>query len=165
MPFRLFNIPIRDDGRAIDELNQFMRNNKVLSVDRRWIDEGTESMWCFCVDFWDGASSQGKFSGSGKSRERVDYKEQLAPDEFAVFAKLRDWRKSTAQSEAVPVYAIFTNEQLAHIARVSASDKTSLETIAGVGDAKLAKYAPQLLEVLKSSWEHETSQRPVATDP
>jgi hypothetical protein len=43
----------------------------------------------------------------------VDYKEVLNEADFAVFSRLRDLRKVIAEKEAVPAYAIFTNEQLA----------------------------------------------------
>ena len=49
-------------------------------------------------------------------KQRVDYKEVLSPADFALFAKLRDWRKATAEQEGIPVYAVLTNEQLAAIA-------------------------------------------------
>jgi hypothetical protein len=43
----------------------------------------------------------------------VDYKEVMNEADFAVFSRLRDLRKVIAEKEAVPAYAIFTNEQLA----------------------------------------------------
>ena len=45
----------------------------------------------------------------------MDYKEILKSEDFAVFARLRDLRKEIAQAEAVPVYTVFTNEQLAQL--------------------------------------------------
>jgi hypothetical protein len=36
----------------------------------------------------------------------VDYKEVLKPEEFEVFSRLRDWRRSVAEKEGVPVYAV-----------------------------------------------------------
>lgn len=37
MPFKFFTIPLIDDGQAASELNAFLRNNKILSVDRRCV--------------------------------------------------------------------------------------------------------------------------------
>jgi hypothetical protein len=46
-------------------------------------------------------------------RPKIDYKDVLKPEEFEVFSRLRDWRKSVAEKEAVPGYTVLTNEQLA----------------------------------------------------
>jgi len=41
MPFKFFTIPIQDTGRAEAELNGFIRNHKILSVERRWVDQNS----------------------------------------------------------------------------------------------------------------------------
>jgi hypothetical protein len=82
----------------------------------------------------------------------VDYRERLSPEDFTVFARLRDLRKRMAQAEAVPVYAGFTNDQLARMVQARATSKAALESIAGVGDARIEKYGPRFLDFLKISW-------------
>jgi len=148
MSYKFFTIPIRDAGEAEAELNGFLRGHKVLAVDRRWVDQGPASFWCFCVDYLEsGPDGSGPGRGPG-SRAKVDYKETLKPEDFAVFAKLRDLRKEIAQTEAVPVYTIFTNEQLAQMVLQKTVDKAGLEKIAGVGDARVEKYGPRVLAFL-----------------
>jgi superfamily II DNA helicase RecQ len=51
----------------------------------------------------------------------------------------------------VPVYTIFTNEQLAQMVQVRATTKAALEKIAGVGDARIEKYGSRMLDVLAKS--------------
>jgi hypothetical protein len=68
-------------------------------------------LWALAVEYLEGPA----LSGPGKTRggkPRVDYKEVLSPADFALFAKLRDWRKTTAEKEGIPVYAVLTNECL-----------------------------------------------------
>jgi superfamily II DNA helicase RecQ len=93
----------------------------------------------------------------------VDYKEVRSPEEFAVFAKLRDVRKDIAQAEAVPVYTIFTNEQRAEMVQARAAAKADLEKLAGLGDARIEKYGARRIEVLTASWktQHEADGKPV----
>ncbi len=43
-----------------------------------------------------------------------------------MFVKLRDWRKETAVREAVPVYTVFMNEQLAAMVQNKVSTKAGL---------------------------------------
>ena len=79
-----------------------------------------------------GEGFESPFSGS----ESTGLREVLPAAEFAVFARLRQWRKETAKEEAVPVYMVFTNEQLAQMASRRASSRAELEQIAGVGNAQ-----------------------------
>ena len=161
MAFRFFTVPIQNAEQAEAELNGFLRSHKVLSIDRRWVEQGSTSFWTFCVDYLDG-----QVTGSGGdrgARGKVDYKEVLRPDEFTVFAKLREVRKEIAQAEAVPVYTIFTNEQLAEMVKARAAAKGDLEKIAGLGDARIEKYGARMIEVLTASWKthHEADGKPV----
>ncbi len=165
MPYHMFVVPIHDDGSAIAELNGFLRSHKVLSVDRRWVDLGTESFWSFCVDYLERGAGGPQAGKGGAARGKVDYREVLNPEDFAVFARLRQMRKEIAQAVAVPVYAVFTNEQLAQMVQTRATTKAALERIAGVGDARIEKYGPRFLELLGKQWVREgtdeASRKPV----
>jgi len=87
---------------------------------------------------------------SGKAnRKRVDYKEVLSPEDFALFVRLRDWRKQVAASEGVPVYTIFNNEQLAVIAERRISSLSELQGIEGVGEARVKKYGETIVSILR----------------
>ncbi len=100
--------------------------------------------------------------GSFSKKGRVDYREILPPAQFAIFAKLRDLRKQLAQAEAVPVYTIFTNEQLAEMVRRGAKSTADLEAIAGVGDSRVSKFGRQFVELLiATAVHHETDGKPV----
>jgi superfamily II DNA helicase RecQ len=156
MAYRFFTIPIRDEGAAAAELNGFLRSRKVLSVDRRWVDQGSESFWSFCIDYLESGGGGGGpapvVGRNGAVRGRVDYREVLSPEDFAVFARLRQTRKEIAQAEAVPVYTVFTNEQLAQMVQSRATSKAALEKVAGVGDARIEKYGERVLEILRRQW-------------
>lgn len=161
MGFRFFTIPIRDCGPAESELNAFLGTHKILAVDRRWVDQGASSFWCFCVDYLEKATTAGGPNGSAM-RGKIDYKEVLKPEDFAVFARLREWRKSVSQHEAVPVYTVFTNDQLAQMVQARVTTKAALEKIAGIGGARIEKYGAKILELLLKAWpEHEASGTPV----
>ena len=150
MSFRFFVVPVHDDGRAEEELNRFLRSRRVLGVDRRWVDQGPESFWSFCIDYLEtNPGRTGGGNGSGEARGRVDYREVLQPDQFALFVKLRSLRKEIAQDEAVPVYTVFTNEQLACMVRSGARSKTDLAKIEGVGEARIEKYGERFLTCLQ----------------
>ena len=48
----------------------------------------------------------------------------------------------------MPAYVIFHDATLRQIAAQSPSTLTELSTVNGVGDAKLAKYGQQILDIL-----------------
>lgn len=72
----------------------------------------------------------------------------LSPDQFTQYVKLRDVRSEIAQKEAIPVYTIFTNEQLAAMVTAQVSTKEDLKSIPGVGEARVTNYGEQFLAVL-----------------
>jgi superfamily II DNA helicase RecQ len=155
MAFKFFTVPVGDSEASEAELNAFLRGHRVLSVERRLIESGSNSFWAFCVDYVEAGgdtAGSGPVARGGGGRVRVDYREALPPEEFAVFARLRQWRKEVAQREAVPVYTVFTNDQLARMVRGRAASRADLEAIAGVGDARIDKYGPQVLDLLKTAW-------------
>jgi hypothetical protein len=97
MAYRFFQVPVRDSGAAEEELNRFLRSHRVLSVDRRWVDLGTESYWSFCVDYLETASVSGaSLRLPGEARGKVDYREVLNPEQFAAFVRLRALRQAVS---------------------------------------------------------------------
>jgi superfamily II DNA helicase RecQ len=148
MPFRVFQVPIRNNAPFEDRLNRFLASHSVLHVDRRFIDSGDNSCWVFCVDYVEPRESAARPPEQSSPRGRVDYRERLSADQFVLFSQLREWRKTRAQSEGVPVYTLFTNEQLAQIVLANVATTAALETVVGIGDARIAKYGGDVLQVL-----------------
>lgn len=108
------------------ELNGFLSRHRVVTIERRFVDCGADSLWALCVDYLHGEPTAGASHGApGRADRKVDYKEVLNPEQFEIFAKLRDLRKQLAEQEAVPVYAVFTNEQLAEMVRQSVREGSS----------------------------------------
>lgn len=85
------------------EINAFLCGHRVLAVKKEFVADGENSFWNFCGEYLDGAGAGALVPGRPP---KVDYKEVLKPEEFEVFSSLRDWRKSLAEKEGVPVYAV-----------------------------------------------------------
>jgi superfamily II DNA helicase RecQ len=150
LQYRFFIIPAKDIPDAESELNRFLRSVRIVNVQRDFVGHGENSFWGLAVEY---LPADGKAPGAkaeDRRQSKVDYKEVLAPQAFALFARLRDWRKETASQEAVPVYTIFTNEQLAHIAEKRISTKAGLQEIDGVGDARIKRYAEAVISIVTS---------------
>jgi len=144
MQLRFFRVPAVGDPELEADLNRFLRSVRSLTVDRQFVADGANSFWSLCVGYLDSPKLRAEQAG----RERVDYKEILSTADFALFAKLRDARKALAAEEAVPPYAVCTNEQLAALARARPTTAAGLRKIEGIGQAKAEKYGARLLAVL-----------------
>ena len=71
--------------------------------------------------------------GSGVKKDRIDYKDILPADEFQLFLRLKDWRKLIGEQKSnIPLYTIFTNEQLAQICRKKVKSIDELKNIPGI---------------------------------
>jgi len=157
MQMAFFAIPARGDSGLQESLNAFLRSHRVLTVHREFVGQGDNAFWALAVEYLEGAPPTGTSGSSRSSKPRVDYKEVLSPDDFAMFAKLREWRKATAEQEGIPVYAVLTNEQLAAIATNRPSSSAALKDVEGIGDGKAGKYGEGALAVLRQSEEGRTT--------
>ncbi len=146
MIYRLFYLSALNPDDAEQALNQFLQSAKVISVDRQFVADGANSFWSVCVVVSGTEVTPGRRQGA-----RVDYRELLGPDEFTVYARLRTLRNQLAETEGTPAYAIFTNEQLANIARLPHPDRVSIGAIEGIGEKRLNRYVDAVLAVLRGT--------------
>jgi len=69
----------------------------------------------------------------------------------ALFEQLRGWRAAAAREQGVPAYVIFHDTTLRQIAAEAPATQAELATVSGVGEAKLAKYGPQILDLVAAA--------------
>jgi ATP-dependent DNA helicase RecQ len=69
----------------------------------------------------------------------------------ALFEQLRGWRAAAAREQGVPAYVIFHDATLRQIAAEAPATLAELATVGGVGEAKLAKYGPQILDLVAAA--------------
>lgn len=112
MQLKVFAVPAQGGEELVEEMNKFLRAHRVLSIEKRLVEQGG-AYWSFCVEYLERGGEGGGPGTADRAKRGVDYKEILSTEDFAVFAKLRDLRKEMAEKEGVPPYAVFTNEQLA----------------------------------------------------
>ena len=79
-------------------------------------------------------------------RKRVDA--ESLPRSFGV---LREWRLKRAKEDGVPAYVVFHDTTLAEIAERAPTTRGELATVAGVGPAKLERYADDVLAALSAT--------------
>ncbi len=147
MRVKVFAIPALDPADAEREVNSFLAEHRVTSIDRQLVSDGSGTYWALCVSYVEGASRGAPAAKKGK----IDYREVLPPEEFKVYAELRRLRKELAERDGVPLYAVFTNEHLAAMVRQRIRTVQDLGRLPGVGPAKIAKYGAAFLERLAAA--------------
>ncbi|MEM9291590.1 MAG: HRDC domain-containing protein [Acidobacteriota bacterium] len=144
---KFFSVPVLYPEEAEKELNEFLATHRVSNVIPQLVSSGSGAHWAVAV-MWLAEVEEPK--SRSRRREAVDYREVLPPEEFAVYAQLRELRKTIAQRENVPAYIVFTNAQLAAMVQGQVRTLEALAAIAGVGEARLEQHGKIFLELLRS---------------
>ena len=86
-------------------------------------------------------------SGAGTAASEVAAAE-LPAEALELFEELRAWRAGEAKEQGMPAYVIFHDATLRQIAARRPSTLGELSGISGVGEAKLAKYGQQIIDLI-----------------
>lgn len=151
MKMQFFTIPVADPEEATAALNTFLAAHRVAHVERHFIPEGANSAWSICVSYMEGEGRPPAEKRQQAAQRKIDYREVLSEPQFAVFARLRTLRKTLADQEGVPPYALFTNEQLAEMVRGPVQSLEALARLNGVGQARIEKYGAAFVDLLKEA--------------
>jgi superfamily II DNA helicase RecQ len=146
LSFRVFQygLPAPEE---LDDLNRFLGSHRIVSVRNEIVERSGGALLVFVVEYVDGASS-----AKGGRATSIDYREVLSAEEYEVYNELRTIRKERAEEEAVPVYNLFNNAQLAAMIQQRISEVSDLAAIPGVGKAKIEKYGPLFVERVRELW-------------
>ena len=145
MQFKIFNIPIPESETSVEDMNRFLRGNRIVAVEKQLLSVGNITYWSFCIQYVTSSTTAEMIQGERK--EKVDYKNVLEAPVFEVFSKLRVLRKQIAENDAVSAFAVFTDAELASIAKLETITPKTLLTINGIGDKRVEKYGKLLCEM------------------
>jgi superfamily II DNA helicase RecQ len=155
MQFQFFYIPATDSGKRVEELNRFLVGNRILNVQREFVSAGENSYWALCVHY----SAEDIPVPTARGKQGIDYREILNAEDFTVYAKLRDLRRTLAEKDSVPAFSIFNNEQMANMVRGRIVTATAMQKIPGVGVAKVTKYGAPFLALLRDFFPENTAKQ------
>jgi superfamily II DNA helicase RecQ len=162
MQIKIINVPLTDDGTMQSELNRVLATNRVLEVEQCFFNNKKGGCWTFCIRYIQNMTPTAEQYTS--SKEKTDYKKILGEQEFKVFSDLRELRKQIAAQDAVPAYAVFTDEELAGIARLPKLEAEKLISIKGIGDKKVQKYGKLLMDMYHQKIQPETLPQSEASE-
>lgn len=161
MKLHFFTVPAQYPEDMQQVLNVFCAQHRVLTIEKHFVDLGEASFWSICVTIIEG-DPQNPLKASSAKRTAIDYREVLSEQAFSIYIKLRELRKNLAAQEGIPVYALFSNEQLAEMVTRPVTTLTELAQIAGIGKARIEKYGHVFVSVLQASL---AEQQKVAEPP
>ncbi|MFH2114469.1 MAG: HRDC domain-containing protein [Spirochaetota bacterium] len=145
--YQTFFVSPFGEASVTSELNTFLRSHRIVNLEKRLVDGERGTGWLFLVEY---ATTQAQGAGSAPS-PRVDWREQLTETEFAIFDHLRSLRKTVAEQQGIPVYNVFTNEQLAAMACKPPRSLKDLNALPGVGEGRVRQFGPDFLTFFSNS--------------
>lgn len=141
MQKKIFTIPAIGSEDMIEEMNAFLRGQKVLGAEQQILQQNGMTYWTFCITYLPSSYATAK-------GESVDYKKQLTDTQFKWFARFREIRKEMSQKEAIPAYSVFTDKELSAIAILAEKKEltdTSMRKINGISEKRVEKYGQTLI--------------------
>jgi superfamily II DNA helicase RecQ len=141
MQIKLFTIPVGDSGSALLEMNTFLKAHKILEIQQKLISNNNGACWCFCVRYIEQA-----FNPTSGSKAKVDYRQVLDEPTFRKFSHLREIRKSVVATEGLSAFIVFTDEELAELAKLEEITIKSMLSIKGIGEKKAERFAHYFIE-------------------
>ena len=141
MQIKLFTIPIGDSGALLQEMNAFLKAHKILEIQQKLISNDNGANWCFCVRY-----IEQTLSAATGSKAKVDYRQVLDEPTFRKFAHLRAIRKQVAATEGLSAFIVFTDEELAELAKLEEITIKSMLGIKGIGEKKAERFAHYFMD-------------------
>jgi len=141
-----------DDGAFLD----FLEDRELLSLSDHIVEFDREPILVICVTYREEKAPINRTSlvAPRKSNPR----DKLDDNEKTIFDMLRLWRNKRAEAAGGPAYIVFTNDQLAEVARRRPQTLVDLSKIPGIGEARLAQFGAEVLETMRETANSGDSQ-------
>ena len=149
MQQKFFVIDALNPNEGNEKLNAFLSQHTGCRVEREFVSDGANSFWSVCVSYAFDKNQRVKTGAKTRGKPTVDYRDELSPEHFTIYARLRTLRNRLAEEQGAPPFTVFTNDQLAAMAQLEVYSLENLSTIVGIGEKRLAMYGEIFLAELK----------------
>jgi superfamily II DNA helicase RecQ len=146
MQIKIYTIPLFGGDWIVEEMNTFLRGQKILQIESQPMSDGANSSWTFCIRYLahDVAKSPNvPFRHLG---QKIDYQAALDPASAARFGEYRQIRLHLSKKEGIPAYSIFTDEQLGQLAKMETLTLAQMKTVKGIGEKTVEKFGIHFLK-------------------
>ena len=145
MQVKTFIVPVLSSERSEEDLNRFLRSHRVLQMDRHFCAENG-GYWAVLVEYVDGDPSTAA-PLAHRHDKQPDAIGELSEEERNRYERFKQIRKQQATKNAIPAYLIFTNEELATLARVPVLNAETVKGVKGIAPSRLKAYVEHFYAV------------------
>lgn len=133
-----------DDQPLVD----FARDKNLIGVRDHFFTHDGLPYLAMVIDYRPGELLNPEEPPDLRRRREDHWRETLSDRALPLFNTLRQWRAARAKTDGIPPYQIATNKQFAEMAEARPQSLTALEKLEGFGQARVAKYGQEILEIL-----------------
>lgn len=124
MQIKIYSVPVFGSGGLEEEVNRFLRSHRILQVERHFCPDNG-GYWAIFIEYADYAPD----SAPANRKEKVDVVKSLTDEEKERFEMLRLRRKEIARNNNIPAYMVFTDAELAQLAKLERIDEDSVRSL------------------------------------
>ena len=144
MQIKLFTLPIFDCEHSEEEMNKFLRSHRILQTERHFCPDNG-GYWAILVEYMDGEPTAE--SPVAYRKEKKDFSEGMTDEEKKRYENFKKIRRELATSRSIPAYMIFTNEELAILAKIPQLNADTSKNIKGIAPSRLKDNVEHFYEV------------------
>ncbi len=142
MQIKIYSIPVFGDTALEEEVNRFLRGHRVLQVERHFCDDNG-GYWAIFIEYADYAPN----SAPANRKDKADVTREMNEEEKQRFEYFRKIRRDIAQQKSIPAYMVFTDAELAILAKEPELREDSAKSVKGVAPSRLNEYVKYFYEV------------------
>ena len=138
MQIKIFTLPLCQSERSEDELNKFLRSHRILQTERHFCSD-SGGYWTILVEYLEGDPTAEVPPVARKDKR--DFSKELSEKEYGRFKSFIAKRKDLAINKGLPAYLVFTNEELAILAKMPFLNEENLKNVKGIAPTRLKDFA------------------------
>ena len=153
---KIITVPFDAEKEVFQDeiLSHFLVNKRVRMLQPQFFQNQGRPYWTVFVEYESVLSKA----------ETLPAKEALNDTQQALFKKLREWRKDTADQNGVPVFILATNAQLEAIVHRMPTSLEAIRQIQGFGKKKVEQHGRDIISLVKPFIEKKSDTPPPQPD-
>lgn len=146
MKLRVFTLRLDTSTGAFDdsEVTTFLVDREALSVHHEYFVADLVHTLALLVTYRDPPRP------GHEPRPRADPGPEVPDADQPLYQALKHWRNDRAKREGRPAYILFTNSQLAAVARAHPRSPAALGALPGIGEGKVREYGEEVLALVRT---------------
>ena len=152
MKVKVFTLLFNPDnvGFNDEEVQSFIDDKEVLSVNDQFFIHENHPYLMLIVTYREVNNDFGRKRYPVDKKKIKEWRTILDDKEKTVYDALKKWRAERSKLEAVPLFIICKNQQMAFIAREKPLSLEALKKIDGIGEKKAKQYGEAILKIVKA---------------